>query len=69
MIKKGSQQMMNTPGGEGGGQAGPRAREELSWKGLHSVGPWIVAAGPSPGLGTCTSTQTGVHPTHPLCPT
>lgn len=59
-------------------EEGQPADDEHAWgrgqwsgwpQGPHSVGPWIVAAGPSPGLGTCTFTQTGVRPTHSLCQT
>lgn len=38
VMKKGSQQMMNTPGGEHGGQAGPAAGARLAGEGPHSVG-------------------------------
>lgn len=38
VMKKGSQQMMNTPRGEHGGQAGLQARGRLGRAGLRSVG-------------------------------
>lgn len=49
-MKKGSQQMMNTPGGEHGGQAGPEARAGCAGHpGTHTSAPPCLTQDPRTG--------------------